>query len=87
MSDSRPFSPDLPELRLLCQLAGIKPSSIAAALNNPEFFNKHVNSEELERFAAAESRLLALIDRINTHLTPYVNARANQILKDKGRRY
>lgn len=79
-----PFSPDLPELRLLAQLAGLKPSAVAAALNNPEHFNKHVSSEEMARFANAESRVIALITRINAHLTPYINAHTDRINKAKG---
>jgi hypothetical protein len=85
LSDSTSFSPDLPELRLLCQLAGIKPSAMAAALNNPEHFNKHVNAEELTRYAGAGLRVIALITRISTHLTPYIDAHADKILKAKGR--
>jgi hypothetical protein len=79
-----PFSPDLPELRLLAQLAGLKPNALAAALNNPEHFNKHVDSEELARFTQAESRVIALISRISTHLTPYIEAHTARIKKAKG---
>jgi hypothetical protein len=78
-----PISPDEPELRLLAQLAGLKPSAIAAALNNPEHFNKHVNAEEMARFAGAESRVIALISRISTHLTPYIEAHTARIQKGK----
>ena len=81
--DSPPFSPDEPELRLLAQLAGLKPGALAAALNDPDHFNTHVSSEEMGRFAAAESRVIALITRIHTHLAPYVETHTARI-KNKG---
>jgi hypothetical protein len=84
LSDSAPINPDEPELRLLAQLAGLKPSAIAAAVNNPEHFNKHVSAEEMARFAAASTRVIALISRISTHLTPYIEAHTAGVNKAKG---
>jgi hypothetical protein len=62
------ISPDLPELRLLAQLAAVKPSALAAALNNPEHFSEHLPAEELSRYLAGMTRLIALLSRINAIL-------------------
>jgi hypothetical protein len=71
-------------LRLLAQLAGVKPSAIAAALNNPEYLDAHLTSEQLARFADAESRLVDFITRTNTYLTPHIDAVTEKIRKKKG---
>ena len=67
MSDI-PITADLPELRLLAQLAGIAPSRMAAAFNDPEHFFKHMTLDELnalkasvDRFAAVQDQLLAAV--------------------------
>lgn len=65
MSTSSPLSPDLPELRLVCQLAGLKPSAMTAALNSPEHFSRFVSAEELLRYLKGVERLMALISRID----------------------
>jgi hypothetical protein len=62
------FSPDLPELRLLAQLAGLRPSAFAAALNNSEHFSEHISADELSRYLASQDRLLALVTRIGNVL-------------------
>jgi len=43
------FSPDLPELRLLAQFAGIEPSQMAAAFSVPELLFEHITLAELNR--------------------------------------
>ena len=52
-----PFSPDLPELRLIAQLAGIAPSRLAAAFNDPAHLMEHLTRDELKQFQAACFRL------------------------------
>ena len=64
-----PISPDSPEFRLLCQLAGLKPSAFAAALNNPEHFSKHITADELSRYyLGGVKRICGLILRIQAIL-------------------
>lgn len=82
MSDSVAISPDLPELRLICQLAGIKPSSLAAALNNSENFSAHLSADELSRYLAAVTRLYSFTTRIQAILEAEVTRKLNA----KGRR-
>lgn len=48
---------DTPELRLIAQLAGIAPSRLAAALNNPEHLYQHLTLDELKRFEESCIRL------------------------------
>lgn len=81
LSDSAAFSPDLPELRLVCQLAGIKPSALVAALNNPEHFSKHLSTDDLAKYLSGVDRLMKLTTRINTILTTELN----RAVKEKGR--
>jgi hypothetical protein len=82
LTDSSHIAPDLPEFRLLAQVAGIKPSALAAALNNPEHFSKHISAEELSRFLASMTRAMELIGRISTIL----KVEADRTLATKGRR-
>ena len=60
MTDSSGFSPDLPELRLIAQLAGIAPSRLAAAFNSPEHFMDFITQEQLDRFSKSLNRLHAV---------------------------
>jgi hypothetical protein len=84
---AEPISPDLPELRLLAQLASIKPSALAAALNNPECFSKHISNEELQGFLASMTRASRLIVRITAIIVGEANRahRAHRALTSKGR--
>jgi hypothetical protein len=68
VTDSTSYSPDLPELRLLAQLAGVKPSALAAALNNPEHFSAHITTAQVSRYLSGVTRLSALTVRIHTLL-------------------
>ena len=74
MSDSSRFAPDLPELRIIAQFAGIAPSRLAAAFNNPEHFLDHITPDELDRFkdscdrlSALQVRMLAAVDIAIAH--------------------
>ena len=64
MTDLPALSPDQPELRTLCQLAGIAPSRLAAAFNDPEHLFSHISRDELERFMASCQRLDLLQRRL-----------------------
>ncbi len=55
------LSPDLPELRLLAQLAGVKPSALAAGFSAPENLLQYVGLEELARLKDACDRLAAVM--------------------------
>lgn len=68
------ISPDLAELRLLAQLSGIAPSRLAAAVNNPEFFSKHLSVEELGRYVSSVTRLLILTKRIGEVIDTVLDA-------------
>ena len=81
MSADEPVSADLPELRLVAQLAGIAPSKLAAGLNDPEHILDHLAPDEfyrcadgLRRFLAFERRMDAALDTALTHIT---KARSN----------
>jgi hypothetical protein len=69
LSDSASVSPDLPELRLLAQLAGLRPASLAAAVNDPDHFSNHISAAEMERFLGAQTRVLRLTARMDRILT------------------
>ena len=76
MADLPALSPDLPELRIIAQFAGIAPSRLAAAFNNPEHFLDHMTPDELDRFKdscdrlnAIQVRMLAAVDIAITHST------------------
>jgi hypothetical protein len=60
LSVSTPISPDAPELRLIAQLASIKPSQLAAALNNPEHWRDHIAREQTFQIGEAFAKLRAL---------------------------
>jgi hypothetical protein len=55
------LSPDSPELRAIAQLAGVAPSRLARAYNDPEHILEHFTIEEMKRLQVAYERLLALI--------------------------
>jgi hypothetical protein len=79
MTDTSPLSPDLPELRLICQLAGIRPDRFAKALNDPQ--GKHCSVEELVRYLDAAERVLGLVRRIYSTLDPEIQ----RVLTEKQR--
>ena len=67
MSDR--FDVDASELRLIAQLAGIAPSRLAQAFNDPTHLFHHLNRDELERFkdscdrlAGVQARMLEALD-------------------------
>jgi hypothetical protein len=54
---TRQFSPDLPELRLLAQIAGVAPARMAAAFSDPAHFAEHMTIDEINRFKEGCDRL------------------------------
>ena len=48
---------DSPELRAVASLAGVDPTRVLEAFNDPEQFNEHCSAAELSKFADALSRL------------------------------
>lgn len=69
------FSPDLPELRLLAQVAGVAPSRMAAAFSDPEHFTNHMTVEEINRFKEGCDRLFAVQADMTAALNVYLQSR------------
>lgn len=64
MNTTLNFSSDQPELRLFAQLAGIAPSKLAAAFNEPELLFKHITPDQLASLKEASFSLSALSNRL-----------------------
>ena len=79
MTDLATISPDLPELRVLARAAGVAPSRMADAFNEPERMLEHITLEELARLKAMCDRMVVLMVQMTTSCNVAIAA-----LKSKG---
>ena len=79
MADLSPLSPDLPELRLVAQLAGVRPDRLAAALNDPTHWLDLFTADECFRVADGYTRL----NNFNIRVHAALDVAETTILKDR----
>jgi hypothetical protein len=79
------ISADEPALRLIAQLAGVAPSRMVAAFNDPERFFENLTLAELERFYVACVRLTSLVNSLTASLDLATHALLTKKLKDRSK--